>query len=92
MRRWLVPPIVQRTLGAGGAGVLLLVLGWAALGGGDAGSTLMAFPLLSIGLTLFLLSCGIGAMAIQRVRRGERLSPIAPAVEPLPRAVLLQRK
>jgi hypothetical protein len=92
MRRWRVPPIVQRTLGAGGAGVLLVFLGWAALGGGDAGSTLMAFPLMSIGATLVLVSCGLGALAIHRLRRGERLSPASLAPQPLPRAVLLQRK
>lgn len=85
----------MRTLAAGGAGALLLLLGWTSLGGNDAGSTLLAFPLLSIGATLFMVSLGAAGLAVARVRRGERLSPLpaepnAPA--PLPRAILRPRR
>lgn len=92
MRRWHLPPIVRRSLGAGAAGSILVLLGWLALGGNDAASALMAFPLLSIGATLVLVACGVGAIAIQRVSRGERLSPLAPGPEPLPRAVVVFRR
>lgn len=92
MRRRQLPPIVQRTLGAAGAGLVLGFLGWLALGGDDAASALMAFPLISIGATLLLVACGVGAVAIQRVRRGERLSPSVDGPEPLPRAVAVFRR
>jgi hypothetical protein len=91
----MLPPFVRRTLTAGCGGVLLVGLGWKALGGGDAGSTLMAFPLLSIGTTLVLVALGAGAVAIARVHRGERLSPLpadAPLRLPLPRAIARRRR
>ena len=90
-----VPPLVLRTMATGVGGSALLWLGWKALGGSDAGSALMAFPLMSIGTTLVMVALGAGWVAFARFRRGERLSPLpaeptAPA--PLPRAIARTRR
>jgi hypothetical protein len=68
-----VPPLILRTLASGAAGIVLVVLGWKALGQPDAGSVLMAFPLMSIGATLIMVALGVAGLAGSPVRRGESL-------------------
>lgn len=82
-------------MAAAAAGSVSLFLGWEAFGAPDPASTVLAFPLISIGLALCGLALGAGGIVIRRLRRGEPLSPVpaepcAPA--PLPRAVVLRRR
>lgn len=85
-----VPSIFLRATTGVLAGAVLLALGWLAMGGRDIGSTLIAFPLLSFGSTLVLVSLGAVTLAIRRHARGEALGPLAAPV-PLPRAVARRR-
>lgn len=85
----------MRTLAAAAAGSVSLVLGWETFGAPDPASTVLAFPLISIGLALCGIALGAAGVAIRRVRRGEPLSPLGaepcgPA--PLPRAIVHHRR